>query len=69
LCKQTAGWLYAGGRIHPRGCHGGLLVQPASAGEISCRVSFQLSGWSVFHMTASGTGWILGVTFAAFIIK
>lgn len=35
---------------------GGLLVQPAQAGDISCKMSFQLSGWSVFYKTASGSG-------------
>jgi predicted Zn-dependent protease len=29
---------------------------PASAGDVSCRLSFDMSGWSVFYKTASGTG-------------
>lgn len=39
---------------------GGLLAQvPAHAtGEVSCRMSFQLAGWSVFYKTASGSGTI-----------
>ncbi len=27
-----------------------------AAGEITCRMSFSLSGWSVFYKTASGSG-------------
>ena len=36
----------------------GLAVLPAAvqARELSCRMSFQLSGWSVFHKTATGSG-------------
>jgi hypothetical protein len=34
----------------------GLLPGAARAGEISCKMSFSLSGWSVFYKTASGTG-------------
>ena len=33
-----------------------LLPAPAHAGEISCKMTFQLSGWSVFYKTAKGTG-------------
>ena len=29
---------------------------PAQAGEIDCKLSFSMSGWSVFYKTASGTG-------------
>jgi hypothetical protein len=29
---------------------------PASAGDVSCRLSFDMSGWSVLYRTASGTG-------------
>ena len=29
---------------------------PASAGDVSCRLSFDMSGWSVLYKTASGTG-------------
>lgn len=36
---------------------GGLFVgTPAQAGDISCKMSFQLSGWSVFYKTATGSG-------------
>ncbi len=38
---------------------GSLAMLPApahAAGEISCRMTFQLSGWSVFYKTAKGTG-------------
>jgi hypothetical protein len=35
----------------------GLLpVQPAHAGELSCKMRFDLSGWSLFYKTASGSG-------------
>ena len=36
----------------------GLAVLPAAvqARELSCRMSFQLSGWSVFYKTATGSG-------------
>ena len=35
-----------------------LLLIPAAvqARELSCRMSFQLSGWSVFYKTATGSG-------------
>ncbi len=37
----------------------GLLpVTAAQAGEVSCKMTFQLSGWSVFYKTASGSGTI-----------
>lgn len=39
-------------------CGGLLLGTPARAGDISCKMSFQLSGWSVFYKTASGSGTI-----------
>ncbi|WP_140909405.1 hypothetical protein [Cognatiluteimonas lumbrici] len=29
---------------------------PASAGDVDCKLTFNLSGWSVFYKTASGTG-------------
>ncbi|SFS08647.1 hypothetical protein SAMN05216570_2437 [Dyella sp. OK004] len=34
------------------------MVMPASAkaADISCKMNFQLSGWSVFYQTASGSG-------------
>ncbi len=35
----------------------GLCVAaPAAAGEVSCRLAFDMSGWSAFYKTASGTG-------------
>ncbi len=35
----------------------GLCVAaPAAAGEVSCRLGFDMSGWSAFYKTASGTG-------------
>ena len=39
-------------------CLGGLgSVRPAHAGpDINCRMRFQLSGWSVFYKTATGSG-------------
>ncbi|OOG37489.1 hypothetical protein B0E51_16710 [Rhodanobacter sp. C05] len=37
-------------------CGGLLAGTPARAGDISCKMSFQLSGWSVFYKTASGSG-------------
>ncbi|UGB37648.1 hypothetical protein [Frateuria soli] len=33
-----------------------LLPVPAHAGEISCKMTFSLSGWSVFYKTAKGSG-------------
>lgn len=33
-----------------------LAAAPAAARETSCRLSFDMSGWSVFYKTASGTG-------------
>ncbi len=33
-----------------------LPVSTARAGDISCKMTFQLSGWSVFYKTAKGTG-------------
>ena len=33
-----------------------LPVSEARAGDISCKMTFQLSGWSVFYKTAKGTG-------------
>ena len=37
-------------------CGGLLLGTPARAGDISCKMNFQLAGWSVFYKTASGSG-------------
>jgi len=38
-------------------CCGLLAGAPARAGsELSCHLNFQLSGWSVFYKTASGSG-------------
>ena len=33
-----------------------LAAAPASASDIDCKLSFDLSGWSVFYKTSSGTG-------------
>lgn len=37
-------------------CSGLMLGMPAHANDISCKMNFQLSGWSVFYKTAKGTG-------------
>src|SRR3546814_13146844 len=37
-------------------CAGLLAGTPAQAGELSCKMNFQLAGWSVFYKTASGSG-------------
>ncbi len=37
-------------------CGGLVLGTPARAGDLSCKMSFQLSGWSVFYKTATGSG-------------
>jgi hypothetical protein len=34
----------------------GMLAMPARAGDIECKMSFRLSGWSVFYQTAEGSG-------------
>ena len=34
------------------------LPAPAHAADVSCRMDFQVSGWSVFYQTASGSGTI-----------
>ena len=33
-----------------------LAAAPASARDTDCKLSFDLSGWSVFYKTSSGTG-------------
>ena len=33
-----------------------LYAGPAQAGEIDCKLSFEMSGWSVFYKTSSGNG-------------
>ena len=33
-----------------------LFALPAQAGEIDCKLSFEMSGWSVFYKTSSGEG-------------
>jgi hypothetical protein len=33
-----------------------VLPSPARADDISCKLRFQLSGWSAFYQTASGSG-------------
>lgn len=37
-------------------CSGLVLGTPARAGDVSCKMTFQLAGWSVFYKTAKGTG-------------
>lgn len=37
-------------------CSGLTMGAPAHARDISCKMSFQLAGWSVFYKTAKGTG-------------
>lgn len=34
------------------------LAQPASGGSTKCKMTYSLSGWSVFYSTASGSGTI-----------
>ena len=33
-----------------------LAAAPAAARDVSCRLDFDMSGWSVIYKTASGTG-------------
>src|SRR5690606_4638224 len=33
-----------------------LAAAPAAARDVSCRLSFNMSGWSVLYKTGSGTG-------------
>lgn len=33
-----------------------FAAAPAAAGDVSCRLDFDMSGWSAFYKTASGTG-------------
>lgn len=33
-----------------------LLAAPAAARDVSCRLDFDMAGWSAFYKTASGTG-------------
>ncbi|TWG90698.1 hypothetical protein L599_000300000120 [Luteimonas sp. J16] len=35
-----------------------LAAAPAAARDVSCRLTFTMSGWSVLYRTASGTGTI-----------
>jgi hypothetical protein len=37
-------------------CAGLLAGTPARAADLSCKMTFQLAGWSVFYKTASGSG-------------
>ena len=37
---------------------GGLTMPAWASGEVSCKMSFQLAGWSVFYKTATGSGTI-----------
>lgn len=34
----------------------GLLATPVHAGDLECKMTFRLSGWSVFYQTAEGSG-------------
>jgi hypothetical protein len=34
----------------------GGMPAPAKAADISCKMDFQVSGWSVFYQTATGSG-------------
>ena len=34
----------------------GALPAPARAADVSCKMDFQVSGWSVFYQTATGSG-------------
>lgn len=45
-------------RLIPRAAAAALLLaaMPAMAGGIDCKLTFDLSGWSVFYKTSSGTG-------------
>jgi hypothetical protein len=42
----------------PRAAAAALLLAtlPAMAGDVDCRMTFDLAGWSVFYKTSSGTG-------------
>ena len=33
-----------------------MAAAPAAARDVSCRLDFDMAGWSVFYKTASGTG-------------
>lgn len=35
---------------------GFMPVTPVRAADVSCKMTFQLSGWSLFYKTASGSG-------------
>ena len=35
-----------------------FVAAPASAGTLTCKMDYTLSGWSVFYKTATGTGTI-----------
>ncbi len=37
-------------------CAGLSMGAPARAADISCKMNFNLAGWSVFYKTASGSG-------------
>jgi hypothetical protein len=49
MCKQLGVAVLLAGAL-------ALLPGPAHAGEISCKMTFSLSGWSVFYKTAKGSG-------------
>ena len=35
-----------------------FAAAPVSAGDLTCKMTYRLDGWSVFYKTASGTGTI-----------
>ena len=37
---------------------GAFVALPAQAGDVDCKLRFNLAGWSVFYKTASGSGTI-----------
>ncbi|HEY8585599.1 MAG TPA: hypothetical protein VIL60_02605 [Rhodanobacter sp.] len=37
-------------------CGALMMGAPAHAADVSCKMTFQLSGWSVFYKTAKGSG-------------
>ena len=50
LIKGMAIWVLA--------CAALLAGTPAHAGEMSCQMGFQLSGWSIFYKTYNGSGMV-----------
>ena len=50
LIKGTAAMVLA--------CAALLVGAPVQAGDMSCQMGFQLSGWSIFYKTYSGSGMV-----------